>query len=122
MEWDLLRHGLETLPAQQFLEISHNVATLANQLARHIVCPMLDQSAGACRIYEHRPVACRTYGFYVQRDLGLYCNEIKSEVERGGWVGVVWGNQDAIDRRLGGLGETKDLIEWFASIRINESI
>jgi hypothetical protein len=26
---------------------------------------------------------------------------------------VVWGNQDAIDRRLCGLGETRELTEWF---------
>ena len=115
MEWDLLRNGLAALPAQQLLEISQSVAALANQSASPIVCPMLEQSAGACLVYDHRPVACRTYGFYVQRDQGLYCNDIKSQVERGNWVEVVWGNQDAVDRRLKGLGNTKDLIEWFAS-------
>jgi len=26
----------------------------------------------------------------------------------------VWGNQDAIDRRLGSLGESRPLTEWFA--------
>jgi len=35
-------------------------------------------------------------------------------VADGGWVEVVWGNQDAVDRRLCGLGETRDLTEWFA--------
>jgi len=28
---------------------------------------------------------------------------------------VVWGNHDAIDRRLAGLGETRMLTEWFES-------
>ena len=54
-------------------------------------------------------------GFYVQRDQGLYCNDIESRVAGGAWAGVVWGNQDAIDRRLCGLGDTRDLTEWFAS-------
>jgi len=27
---------------------------------------------------------------------------------------VVWGNQDAIDQRLAGLGRSRDLTEWFA--------
>jgi len=65
-------------------------------------------------VYVHRPVACRTYGFYVQRDKGLYCKDIESRVAGGDWAEVVWGNQDAIDRRLCGLGETRDLTEWFA--------
>lgn len=26
-------------------------------------CPMLDLPSGSCRIYEYRPVTCRTYGF-----------------------------------------------------------
>jgi len=25
----------------------------------------------------------------------------------------VWGNHDAIDRRLGALGDTRELTEWF---------
>ena len=31
-------------------------------------CPMLDLPSGSCRIYEHRPVTCRTYGFAWSRD------------------------------------------------------
>ena len=46
---------------------------LTEQATRPAVCPMLDETASACRVYEYRPVACRTYGFYVQHDLGLYC-------------------------------------------------
>ena len=54
------------------------------------------------------------YGFYVQRDQGLYCKDIESRVAGGALAEVVWGNHDAIDRRLGGLGDTRDLTEWFA--------
>ncbi|MGD0961341.1 MAG: hypothetical protein ABSB19_16150, partial [Methylomonas sp.] len=71
-------------------------------------------ATGACLVYAHRPVACRTYGFYVQRDQGLYCKDIESRVAGGAWGDVVWGNHDAIDSRLRGLGETRELTEWFA--------
>jgi hypothetical protein len=58
-------------------------------------------------------VACRTYGFYVQRDLGLYCHDIESRVADGALVDVVWGNHDAIDQRLTGMGEIRALTDWF---------
>jgi uncharacterized protein len=65
-------------------------------------------------VYAHRPVACRTYGFYVQRDKGLYCKDIESRVAEGDWVTVVWGNHDTIDRQLNTLGDSRDLTDWFA--------
>jgi Fe-S-cluster containining protein len=113
-EWDWLRAGLSALLPQDIKKIARNVAVLASQASRPIVCPMLDQTIGACRVYTHRPVACRTYGFYVERDLGLYCNDIESRVAAGGWADVVWGNQASIERRLGALGDTRELTEWFA--------
>lgn len=112
-EWDWLWEGLEALPEEQFQEIGQNIAALALQPSRPIVCPLLDRSAGACSVYAHRPVACRTYGFYVQRDKGLYCKEIESRVADGDWADTVWGNQDAVDRRLSSLGDTRELTEWF---------
>jgi Fe-S-cluster containining protein len=113
VEWELLKEGLAALPSDQIREIGRDIAALAEQPARPIVCPLLDRSAGACRVYAHRPVACRTYGFYVQRGLGLYCKDIESRVAEGAWVDVVWGNQDAIDRRLQGFGDARELTEWF---------
>ena len=110
-EWDWLRQGLAALPPELLQEISRNMAALSK--SRPLVCPLLDQAAGACRVYAHRPVACRTYGFYVQRDLGLYCKDIEARVAAGDWADVVWGNHDAIDRRLAGLGETRELTAWF---------
>lgn len=112
-EWDWLREGLAELPAERLRELGQDIAALAKQPSRPIVCPLLDRSAGACQVYAHRPVACRTYGFYVQRDQGLYCKDIESRVAGGAWAEVVWGNQDAIDRRLCALGETRELTEWF---------
>ncbi|WP_020562446.1 YkgJ family cysteine cluster protein [Methylosarcina fibrata] len=112
-EWEWLKEGLAALPSELLREIGRDIAALAGQSVRPIVCPLLDRSAGSCRVYAHRPVACRTYGFYVQRGLGLYCKDIESRVAEGAWSDVVWGNQDAVDRRLQGLGETHELTEWF---------
>lgn len=89
-EWDLLKEGLAALSPEQLREIGQNIAVLTEQRSRPIVCPLLDRTAGACRVYAHRPVACRTYGFYVQRDKGLYCKDIESRVAGGAWVEVVW--------------------------------
>ena len=115
-EWDLLKAGLLKLSPTQLDVVRHKMLALAEQLTRPVVCPLLDEVAGACSLYEYRPVACRTYGFYVQRDLGLYCNEIKTEVEQGTLADVVWGNHDTIDRRLNALGDTLDLTEWFTEL------
>lgn len=112
-EWDLLRKGLADLAPERLQKIRRNIAALAGQRSRPAVCPLLDRSTGACPAYAQRPVACRTYGFYVQRDLGLYCHDIESRVADGALVDVVWGNHDAIDRRLAGLGEIRALTDWF---------
>lgn len=113
-EWDLLQEGLAALPSERLDVISQEIAALAGQASRPIVCPMLDHEDGACLVYAHRPVACRTYGFYVQRDLGLYCKDIESRVSDGALAEVVWGNHEVIDRRLCDLGESRELTEWFA--------
>ncbi len=112
-EWNLLRAGLAELPQENLRTISREISILASQQFRPIICPLLDQPTGACMVYGQRPVACRTYGFYVQRELGLYCQDIESRVADGTLTNVVWGNHDAIDHRLGGLGEALALTEWF---------
>ena len=112
-EWTLLQDGLETLSQEHRQKVSWDISILAEQKCRPIVCPLLDQLTGACMVYAQRPVACRTYGFYVQRELGLYCQDIESRVADGTLADVVWGNHDAIDYCLGGLGETLTLTEWF---------
>ncbi len=112
-EWDLLREGLAVLPAERLAAIDRDIVALASRRSRPVVCPLLDQATGACQVYAQRPVACRTYGFYVQRDLGLYCHDIESRVADGALADVVWGNHDAIDQQLAGLGESRALTEWF---------
>ena len=112
-EWELLRQGLAALPAERLDEIGRDMKALAGQQSRPLTCPLLDQATGACPVYAQRPVACRTYGFYVQRDKGLYCRDIEARVAEGALAEVVWGNHDAVDQRLAGLGESRPLTEWF---------
>ena len=115
-EWGLLRDALAALPAQRLGEIRQKMLALAAaQPSFPVVCPLLDPASGACPVYAARPVACRTYGFYVQRELGLYCRDIESQVADGALADVVWGNHDAIDRRLAELGEARPLNAWFES-------
>lgn len=113
-EWDLLSQGLAVLAVEHLQAISREIAAVANSTARPVICPLLDRGTGACPVYLHRPVACRTYGFYVQRDLGLFCRDIEKQVAGGALPNVVWGNHDAIDHQLASLGESRPLTEWFA--------
>ena len=112
-EWDVLQQGLQLLDASRLQEIRRAVAAVPEAAQGPIVCLMLERESGACPVYAHRPVACRSYGFYVQREKGLYCAEIEASVAQGELVDVVWGNHDAIDRGLVATGETRSLIEWF---------
>jgi Fe-S-cluster containining protein len=112
-EWALFQEGFATLSTEKQQEIRQSVATLSTQSPRSIICPMLDKAAGACLIYAYRPVACRTYGFYVERDKGLYCHDIEASVADGTLNQVVWGNHDTINRHLDKLGDKRDLVAWF---------
>lgn len=108
VEWDSLEEGLKRLPLDQQQEIAARIR--ANETA---ICPFLDPAAGACRVYDYRPIACRTYGFYVERDRGLYCKQIEAKVEAGEMSDIVWGNVAGVDAALAELGEKIGLIEWF---------
>ncbi len=112
-EWMLLQRGLMALPEAELAAVARGVASLAVAVPAPVTCPLLDLERDACRVYAQRPVACRTYGFYVQRDKGLYCQDILQQVERGERKDVVWGNQDGIDRQLASLGGTRALTDWF---------
>jgi Fe-S-cluster containining protein len=114
-EWALLKEGLARLTLTHRQEIEQRMRALAERPSRPVVCPLLNSATGACPVYAERPVACRTYGFYVQRDLGLYCGDIERRVADGTLTDVIWGNQDAIERQLGGLGESRALSDWFAA-------
>jgi len=114
-EWELLREGLDALAPAMRHEVDTRIAELGvaereGRLPRHITCPMLDEQEGACRVYAHRPAACRTYGFYVERGIGLHCEMITEAVAARPEDAIVWGNAESVDYALarlpGPLAET----------------
>jgi uncharacterized protein len=109
-EWKLVSEGLTRLADATRAEIQQR----AEQPSR--VCPFLDRDAGQCLIYEHRPIACRTYGFYVERDHGLYCRQIEERVDAGEMSEVVWGNVAGVDEQLAAMGEKIGLSDWLRAV------
>jgi Fe-S-cluster containining protein len=71
---------------------------------------MLDTHSGSCLIYESRPIACRTYGFYVEGKSVLGCHRIESLAEE--FPDVVWGNATALEDKLQHLGPAAELHRW----------
>ena len=123
-EWELLREGLDALASEVRAEVDARIAKLAvaeraGTLPRHVTCPMLDEQSGACRVYAHRPSACRTYGFYVERGIGLHCDMITEAVASRpeDEARVVWGNQASVDHALALLDAAvaAPLTAWVAS-------
>ena len=99
-EWELLR-----------LSIGEYVPTSDPR-----VCPFLDTEEGACRVYAHRPAACRTHGYYVERGVVLGCSQILAREDDD----VVWGNEESVRQALATLSDDSDdagalpLLEWLA--------
>jgi uncharacterized protein len=113
-EWQQARIALKLLATETQEDIAARISQLAEKIDKPIVCPFLHKESGSCSIYEARPTACRTYGFYVERDQGLYCRKIQSRVEEGLCQQVVWGNAESIDARLHQMGPQIDLLSWWA--------
>jgi uncharacterized protein len=111
-EWRELQLAISSIPVQEKSELDRRIADL-REAHRPYTCPLLDRSSGACLVYAHRPIACRTYGFYLDRGEGLYCGRIQSRVDHGEYHDVVWGNQATIDDQSSLLGTKRTLIEWF---------
>jgi Fe-S-cluster containining protein len=113
-EWEFLMQGLVSLAEPLLWELEGRIRRLLPEAATPpFTCPFLDPGTGSCVIYEYRPVACRTYGFYVERDKGLYCEGIEARVGRGEMDDVVWGNHGAIEAGLADLGERIGAADWF---------
>lgn len=113
-EWTRLRDAIAALDAESRARIDDAVAA-RRELgdARPVVCPLLDTAAGLCRIYDARPIACRTYGFYADRDGVLGCHRILEVAETDD--AVVWGNHDGIESGRRALGESRSLLSWIGS-------
>lgn len=110
-EWNLVEDGVAFLPESVQAEIQARI-----RASDAHVCPFLDPAAGICLVYQHRPIACRTYGFYVDRDRGLYCGQIADRVDSGEFAQVVWGNVAGIEARLESSGPKITLAEWFSDL------
>jgi uncharacterized protein len=110
-EWERLRDALDGLDGEARSEVMRSIADRrARGAERPIQCPLLDPRAGTCRVYDARPVACRTYGFYAERDGVLGCSRIESiSTERDA---VIWGNHQVVLRARDELGEVRSLLEW----------
>lgn len=107
-EWRRLAAAIDALPEATRDEVGRCVAAMPAE--GPLVCPLLDRERGRCLVYEARPVACRTYGFYVRRDHDLVCGKV--EAHAAGRE-VVWGNHEAIDVRLERLaGRLRSLAAW----------
>jgi Fe-S-cluster containining protein len=116
-EWTQLWEGFRGLDAGTRQDIRARVHELAAEEAagaRHFVCPFLARETGACQVYAHRPAACRMYGFYVARGEGRYCDLVHERAQQGELDGVVWGNQDAVERELAqAFGPPISITAWF---------
>ena len=108
-EWEPIAAALSAMP-QAVAESLHERILASADSVRPVVCPLLDTSAGACMIYEARPVACRTYGFYADRHQVLGCRRIEARAE--GRPEIVWGNHAAIEDRLRALGAEAPIYEY----------
>lgn len=113
-EWNLVREGFWKLPTAAQAEIRERGLALDDE--RPVVCPFLERSAGVCLVYAERPMACRTYGFYVERGVGLYCGDIERKVELGELRNVVWGNQESIAVAQAAMGPLLSLREGLPEI------
>lgn len=97
--------AVAALDAPARASVEARASALVERMARGgergpVVCPYLDEASGACRIYEARPLACRTYGFYVGRDGPEHCTIIEGELAERGEAGIVWGNAASLAARV----------------------
>ncbi|HVW07794.1 MAG TPA: YkgJ family cysteine cluster protein [Bryobacteraceae bacterium] len=110
-EWLPIADAIDALPATAVEMVRARVRASAGAM-RPVVCPLLDSDSGACLIYDARPVACRSYGFYAEREKVLGCHRI--EVIAGESPEVVWGNHESLEERLRQMGPAHELWEWLA--------
>ncbi len=111
-EWEPIAEALEALPAGTAERARRRIQDSASAPAP-LVCPLLDTDSGTCLVYEARPVACRAYGFYAERESVLGCHRIESMAAQS--PDVIWGNHAALEQALASLGPAAELSEWLAS-------
>jgi predicted Fe-Mo cluster-binding NifX family protein/Fe-S-cluster containining protein len=110
-EWELILAALEAMPPESAERLKQRIRDSA-VAARPVVCPLLNEDEGTCLVYEARPVACRAYGFYAEREWVLGCGRIETKGREA--AEVVWGNHAALEERIRGLGRSAPIAEWLA--------
>jgi Fe-S-cluster containining protein len=98
--------ALDSLPPD-IRALAHERIRVASHGSRPFTCPMLDTGSGSCLVYEARPIACRAYGFYAEREHVLGCNRIEAIGHES--RDVVWGNHAALEEDLRSLGTAFEL-------------
>lgn len=111
-EWQLLAAELARLESATADAIRERIRKSATA-SRPVVCPMLDRHSGTCLVYDARPIACRSYGFYLERESVLGCHRIEQVAEES--PGVIWGNGTALNDKLQPLGPAAELFRWLDS-------
>lgn len=109
-EFDLLQPAIDALEDRG--AVVEAILNARADAQGHWTCPLLDRHSGRCRVYDARPVACRTYGFYAGRDGDYWCERVTAHVD-GRRDSLIAGNQVAIDqRRDATFGPSRDLADY----------
>ena len=108
-EWECIADALRALPAA-IAESARSRIRESAGASRPVTCPLLDDGTGVCLVYEARPVACRAYGFYAERETVLGCHRIESIACQS--PDVIWGNHESLEERLSRLGPGAELYRW----------
>lgn len=119
-EWAALRHALAALPTETQASIAARLDALAadSPTANRRVCPFLDATRGLCQVYDGRPLACRTYGYYADRGDGKHCDQVTTAVAAHNDAPIVWGNETALMARAeAALGGVRPLSDWWRDDR-----
>jgi Fe-S-cluster containining protein len=111
-EWLRLASAIEGMEPEERRRVRDRIRQSAGDV-RPVVCPLLDIDSGACLMYEARPLACRAYGFFAEREFVLGCKRIESLSRES--PDVIWGNHAALEERIERLGPAAELYVWLDS-------
>lgn len=111
-EWREIAGAILQLPTETREAIGRRIQE-SSAKSRPVVCPLLDVDSGSCLVYGARPIACRAYGFYADREGVLGCSQIEATARES--ANIIWGNNAALEERLRELGEVKVLSAWLES-------
>ncbi len=116
-EWHRVDAAVAALAPAAGMHVRERVAALRTHVTTDpVVCPYLDEAEGACRIYDARPLACRTYGFYASREGSETCAIIDRELAERGAADAVWGNAETLAEEIArALGPTIPFARWHGS-------